>query len=86
MNLIKVVLWLSEQQAKVRDAERIASLHWLDAVLMTYFSDEWMFPKLDSNGCISDSEWKVSNEGVSFMLKWKVAPLDPKKLHLNGLC
>lgn len=67
------------------DISRISNIMNMTAVLETYFSDEWHYPKVDWNWCLSDSEWKISDQNMSMLVKGGKAKLDPES-KLVWLC
>jgi len=85
-------------QARSRDAGRIASVTSVEAVLNTYFSDEWQYPRFPSsqtagdsintsawNWCLSTSDWSIHPK-IEWLFTWSKAPLDPHKNNMAAYC
>lgn len=74
------------QEAKARDSARLADLKMIQDVLEIYIMDNWKYPKENSNWCLSDKEWNISDENLKEYFKnWK-APLDQDKTKINAPC
>lgn len=89
--LVPQLIWA---QARSRDAGRVATLKNFSAVLETYLSDEWYYPRSPSNtsdisatgdGCFSDTNWTV-NPQLAEMLKWNKAQLNPQRQARSWPC
>ena len=77
-------------QARARDAGRLSSINSIEAVLNTYYWDEWAFPasptwSAAANWCLSDEAWTV-NDDLSDLFKWWKAPVDTQQNMTSGTC
>jgi len=94
VTLIPQLQWA---QARSRDAGRISSITAIEAVLITYFSDEWQYPTNASghasstdattnwNWCLSQADWSVIS-GLEWLFKWRKAPLDTNRSNTTATC
>ena len=86
ITLLPQLQWAQE---RARDAGRIANINSIEAVLNTYYWDEWSFPStptgVAADWCLSTTDWVV-NADLTLLFKWWFAPIDTQKNMVHGDC
>ncbi len=83
---VTIIPQIAGAPARARDTGRIAWLANTRAVLETYYGDNWVFPAPETAGCLSQSNWTLTNANfASLFSKWK-APKDPQNANVSAPC